>query len=677
MRLNSFRKIPTLILTSLALILFGATIGIAAPGDLDPTFGNGGIVITTVDPLPPNTLGSVDVAYGTAIQPDGKIVVVGSSYSYSSGQDSFAVVRYQPNGSLDTSFNGTGIVITPVNTLSGAISVALQADGKIVVAGSSLNSVGDFSFAVVRYQPNGLLDTSFNGTGIVITPFGNAFPYYKVSAGLAIQGDGKIVVVASNGDDSIIVRYSATGSLDTSFNGTGRIIAPFSAVSSVAIQTDGKIVVVGSSLNSASLNKFTISRYTADGSPDTSFGGTGKVVIPGESPSQGWASSVAIQPDGKIVAAGSTTLGLGDSAIVRCNPDGSLDTTFGGTGIVNLSGGVGGRSLAIQPGGKIVAAGNIDGFFPFLFAVVRLNPNGSPDSTFGNGTGRVITSISGYESSASSVAIQADGKIVVAGSASDQFDFIYFAVVRYQGDAPSSSCSSPNPIDCADFFVRQQYLDFLGREPDPPGLAGWLNILNNCGVTVAQPCDRIEVSSAFFRSPEFQGRGYFIYRFYPTIAKVPIYSDWVPDFAKVSGFLTDAQLEAAKAAFVTDFMNRPEFQSRYASTFGSPSAYVDALLQTVGLPNHPSRQTWIDSLSGNNSPATRAQVLRSLVESNELYQKYYNEAFVVMQYFGYLRRTADAHYLDWIQTMNQNNGDYRLMINGFINSAEYRQRFGQ
>jgi VCBS repeat protein/FG-GAP repeat protein/uncharacterized protein DUF4214 len=234
----------------------------------------------------------------------------------------------------------------------------------------------------------------------------------------------------------------------------------------------------------------------------------------------------------------------------------------------------------------------------------------------------------------------------------------------------------PNPIDDPQFFVRQHYLDFLGREPEPDGLAGWLNILNNCGITVPEPCDRIEVSSDFFRSPEFQGRGYFIYRFYPTIGKVPIHSEFMPDFARVSGFLTDQQLEANKAAFVLEFMARAEFQSKYASTFSNPTAYVDALLQTVGLPNHSERQSWINQLNGNNTTQTRADVLRALVESGEMDQKYYNEAFVVMQYFGYLRRTADAQYLQWIQTMNQNGGDYRLMINGFMNSIEYRQRFG-
>ena len=233
-----------------------------------------------------------------------------------------------------------------------------------------------------------------------------------------------------------------------------------------------------------------------------------------------------------------------------------------------------------------------------------------------------------------------------------------------------------NPIDSADFFIRQHYIDFLGRDADPAGLAGWRNVLQNCGVTIAQPCDRIEVSAGFFRSPEFQQRGYYIYRFYSAAGKIPLYPEFVPDLAKVSGFLSDEQLEANKAAFVDEFMSRPEFQNKYASTFGSPTAYVDALLQTVGLPNHPGRQAWLNHLSASNTATTRGQVLRGLVESTELYNKYYNEAFVIMQYFGYLRRTADASYLDWINTMNQTGGDYRTMINGFMNSGEYRQRFG-
>ncbi|PYS46284.1 MAG: hypothetical protein DMF68_19575, partial [Acidobacteria bacterium] len=179
----------------------------------------------------------------------------------------------------------------------------------------------------------------------------------------------------------------------------------------------------------------------------------------------------------------------------------------------------------------------------------------------------------------------------------------------------NDTATGGNPIVDAPFFVRQQYIDFLGREPDPAGLAGWLDVLNNCGTKYSTPCDRIEVSAGFFRSPEFQDRGYFVFRFYPVaLGRNPNYSEFMPDLAKVSGFLTDAQLEAAKVALVT--------------------------------------------------------------ESAEVYTKFYNQSFVVMQYFGYLRRDPDILYLNWIQTMNQNGGDYRTMINGFMNSSEYFLRFG-
>jgi hypothetical protein len=233
-----------------------------------------------------------------------------------------------------------------------------------------------------------------------------------------------------------------------------------------------------------------------------------------------------------------------------------------------------------------------------------------------------------------------------------------------------------NPILTQSFFVRQQYLDFLGREPDPVGYQGWQNILNNCGANVAQPCDRVEVSAGFFRSTEFQERGYFTYRFYSVaFGRKPDYAEFMPDMAKVSGFLTDAEKEANKASFVDEFMQRAAFKNRYDSTQGDATAYVDALLKTAGLPNHPSRAGWIAGLQNNS--LTRAKVLRELAESAESYTKFYNEAFVVMQYFGYLRRDPDKFYLDWIRIMNQDSTNYRSMISGFVNSLEYHQRFGK
>jgi CSLREA domain-containing protein len=229
-----------------------------------------------------------------------------------------------------------------------------------------------------------------------------------------------------------------------------------------------------------------------------------------------------------------------------------------------------------------------------------------------------------------------------------------------------------NAIDTTEFFVRQQYLDFLGREPDPPGFNGWVNTLRNCAPGDAS-CDRIHISEAFFRSQEFQERGYFVYRFYSSaFGRKPDYSEFTPDLGRVSGFLTNAQLETAKTTFVNDFMTRPAFAAQYNSL--SNAAYVDALINTAAV-NLANRQALVDGLSAGT--LTRAQVLRQIAESAEVYQKNYNQAFVVMEYFGYLRRDPDALYLDWIQVLDANPADSRHMVNGFVNSLEYRNRFAQ
>jgi hypothetical protein len=234
--------------------------------------------------------------------------------------------------------------------------------------------------------------------------------------------------------------------------------------------------------------------------------------------------------------------------------------------------------------------------------------------------------------------------------------------------------SNSNPIDDTAFFVRQHYLDFLSREPDPGGFQGWINILNNCPAG-STACDRVEVSSAFFRSPEFRDRGYFVYKLYAASLgrdpAFPRYSEFIPDFAKVSGFLTPEELDASKTAFAEEFVKRAEFQNRYSAT--SNTQYVDLLLQTAGVTS-AERDNWIAAL--NNNQKTRARVLRELAESPEVDAKFYVESFVVMQYFGYLKRDPDALYLNWIQTMRADPNNYRQMVNGFVNSAEYRFRFG-
>ncbi|HEX8847450.1 MAG TPA: hypothetical protein VF791_22595 [Pyrinomonadaceae bacterium] len=235
-----------------------------------------------------------------------------------------------------------------------------------------------------------------------------------------------------------------------------------------------------------------------------------------------------------------------------------------------------------------------------------------------------------------------------------------------------------NPIDETRFFVAQQYADFLNRDPDPVGFQGWQDILNNCPPSGKDAngnfCDRIEVSAGFFRSTEFHTRGFFVYRFYSTaLARVPRYSEFMPDLRRVSGFQSDQQLEASRVAFINDFMARSEFKNRY-DALTDPAAYVNALVNTAGV-NLPTKDALIADLQAGRR--TRADVLRAIAESAEVSSKYFNEAFVVMQYFGYLRRDPDILYLEWIRIMNENGGDYRGMISGFMNSAEYRNRFTQ
>lgn len=249
----------------------------------------------------------------------------------------------------------------------------------------------------------------------------------------------------------------------------------------------------------------------------------------------------------------------------------------------------------------------------------------------------------------------------------------------------NETVNGPNPIDQTDFLVRQLYIDFLGREPDPAGFAGWTSTINNC-VTGDTSCDRIHVSQLFYQSDEFQARGYYVFKFYPVsfpgIAGVdppgaghkPDYAQFASDVATVSGFLTDAQLEAAKDQFAVDFVARPEFVARYGSL--NSTEYVDTLLSTAGVSaTFPAatRQSLTDGLT--NATLTRAQVLRQIVESAAVSAKYFNEGYVVMEYFGYLRRDPDGFYLDWLDVINQTN-DPRGMVTGFVTSIEYRERFG-
>ncbi len=306
-------------------------------GSLDNSFDGDGKVTTALGP-------NADAGQSVTVQTDGKILVAGITLNGSNSHYPFAIVRYNNDSSLDTSFDGDGKVTTDLGlNFDKARFVIAQTDAKVLLAVLGTNSnVGPFGdLALIRYNNDGSLDTSFDGDGKIITALG-----YSGTA-LTLQVDGKILVSGSvsNGDnlDFVLTRYNSDGSLDSSFNGAGKVTTDFGSFDdsgySVTVQSDGKILVAGISQKFETSGDFnqtlSLARYNSDGSLDSSFDGDGKVTtsIDGYSPVYG--ISAIVQTDGKIVISGAFTRGDYDFTLVRYNPDGSLDTTFGSANSLN------------------------------------------------------------------------------------------------------------------------------------------------------------------------------------------------------------------------------------------------------------------------------------------------------------------------------------------------------
>lgn len=237
--------------------------------------------------------------------------------------------------------------------------------------------------------------------------------------------------------------------------------------------------------------------------------------------------------------------------------------------------------------------------------------------------------------------------------------------------------NTPITITDIDFFVQQQYIDFLGRMPDSTGFANWVATLSACpdggfGENLNPSCDRVHVSAGFYQSVEFQGRGYFAYRFYDAaLGRRPTYKEFIPDMQKVGGAQSPEQEVISKNQYMNDFVLKDEFKTIYPDSL-SNQAYVDKLEQTAGvtLPNKA------DLVTALNNGQTRAQVLRTFVETSTVFNKFFNRGFVTMQYFGYLRRDPDPiGFTNWVNTLDADPSNFRHMIFGFIFSTEYLNRF--
>jgi len=431
-------------------------------GLVDRTFGLGGFFIPSI--------GQTDnQAYACALQPDGKIIAVGSSGN-GLGSNNFALVRCNTNGTADSSFgSGNGIVTTNLGgTNNQAYACALQSDGKIVVAGSSNKRVGFSDFALVRYNANGTLDSLFGINGISVIPIiGPDGPTTNQAYACVVQPDGKIIVSGSSdkydtslfSDNFALIRYLFDGTIDSSFglDGNGIVVTSLTGRNDdtnqayeCLLQPDGKIIAVGYSTNQQvvpAVTSFALVRYFSNGMIDSSFGVHGNgIVTTNLGGTDNFGYTGVLQSDGKIIVAGTTNKisgGLTHAfALVRYLPNGILDPSFGTNGIVvtDIATGLTANNQAyaciVQPDGKIIAAGwsNNQGIVVYNFTLVRYNSDGTLDSTFGV-NGMIATNLGGTYSEAYACALQPDGKIVAVGSSNAKNGGVGtnydFALIRY------------------------------------------------------------------------------------------------------------------------------------------------------------------------------------------------------------------------------------------------------
>jgi uncharacterized delta-60 repeat protein len=427
-------------------------------GTLDNSFSGDGKQVT-------NLIGGAGAA-AVAIQPDGKIVIAG--YFNKAGVYSMAIARYLPDGAIDVAFADNGFRFITSGWNSNAKAIAIQNDGKIVAAGFTLNELNIMKFMLARLNSDGSLDPGFSEDGIQISNFSNEDALINA---LALQNDGKLVVagaaLTSAHQDFIVGRYNADGSLDNSFSGDGIAIAGVNdnqssagaSASSLVIQPSGKIMIAGTYLYSMA---YAVATYHSNGTLDNNFGTSGIMKDLKHSGRTSFNAS-AVQQDGKIITAGVTQTSPEklDFVVIRHNKDGSYDNSFSEDGKVMANFGLGGataKAIAIQPDSKIVVAGEFwnGSNGSFSMALIRLNLDGSFDHSF-SGDGHVLTQVREYNS-ATDIVIQPDGKIVIAGYTASNVGGIDVALVRYNSDGTLDNSFSGDGMLTAD----------LGSDTDLP-----------------------------------------------------------------------------------------------------------------------------------------------------------------------------------------------------------------
>jgi uncharacterized delta-60 repeat protein len=399
----------------IAALLLVPLVAWAGEANLDPTFGSFGITTTNVN-------SGDDAAADVVLQADGKIVAAG--FSEQGGKFVFTVIRYATTGAVDASYGTGGTTNIAFGDNAIAQHVVIQSDGKVIVGGVMFGDLGapDDAIALTRLDTTGALDPTFGTGGKVLT---DLTPSYDSADAMALQSDGKLVVGSSSADGSgnahfNIVRYLPDGSLDATFGSGGHvttIVGTFDIIGDVLVQPDGKIVAVGESTGP---NAVAV-RYLANGTLDAGFGTAG-IVRTTFSPAMLLANAAVLQPDGAIVIAGNSS--DGNFAIARLTPTGSVDGAFasGGIGYADLGANDIPTDMVRRPDGRFVVSGEVvrspDPDPDIDIGVATWLPNGSPDAAFGT-AGRLAFSLGAGVDQSLGIALQADGKIVIAGDTSD------------------------------------------------------------------------------------------------------------------------------------------------------------------------------------------------------------------------------------------------------------------
>ena len=417
-------------------LLFVSVIGFAAPGDLDATFGTGGIVLTNYS----NTSNILGI--DAIIQSTGKIVVIGR-YSDDSGIFQIALARFDSSGILDTTFGTSGWTIVNFGHPDVYAQAAeQQPDGKIVVTGPLNFRRGDgipSDFYVARFTADGQVDSNFGSGGITVIDFGSE---EALSSDVAVQADGRIVIAGSinlglGDQDFGLARVDKKGKLDKSFGNRGLVQTDFNGLSdmalTIAVQSDKKIVAGGIASVADSDRSFALARYTNKGNLDSTFGTGGKVTTD-FGPNDDFGVAVELQTDGKIVFGGFTQYPLGFFTFVRYNTDGTIDLSH--TEDYSGSFSEAAQGLAISNNGRIILGGQIEQIEPTVdssFALSCYNgTTGDLDTTFG-ASGWVITNIGPFSESILNLRPQSDNKIVAVGYSLEGDGRYYLVLTRYVG----------------------------------------------------------------------------------------------------------------------------------------------------------------------------------------------------------------------------------------------------